>query len=129
MDAATFAALISQQRGTPVLVNFWASWCGPCEVETPDIVAAHATWGDRVRFIGVDLQDNRADAMTFLATYHVPYPSVFDPPNVIAISYGLFSPPATLFFDADGTLVKTVPGQISPHDLEAGLRAITAGPA
>lgn len=124
MDASTFGTLLAEQRGTPLLVNIWASWCTPCQEETPEIVAAHATWGDRVRFIGVDAQDDRGDATTFLARYGVPYPSVFDPSNAIAVSFGLFSPPATLFFDADGTLVKTFPGQISAADLRANLREI-----
>jgi len=126
MNAATFATLIAQQRGTPVLVNIWASWCGPCEEETPDIVAAHRTWGDRVRFIGVDAQDDRSGALGFLAKYGVTYPSVFNPANDIAVSYGVFAPPDTLFFDANGTLVKTYTGLISPHDLDVNLRAITA---
>jgi thiol-disulfide isomerase/thioredoxin len=126
MDAATFSQLIANQRGTPVLVNIWASWCTPCQEETPDIVAAHNVWGNRVRFIGVDALDNRSGAIQFLSDYRVTYPSVFDPGNVIAVSYGLFSPPATLFFDADGTLVKTVPSQISAHDLRANIRAIAS---
>jgi len=62
----------------------------------------------------------------FIARYGLPYPSVFDPTNAIAVSYGLYSPPATLFFDANGTLIRTVPGQISAEDLDRGLRAITA---
>jgi thiol-disulfide isomerase/thioredoxin len=126
MDPSTFQALLAQQRGTPVIVNIWASWCTPCQAETPEIVAAHASWGNRVRFIGVDAQDNVGDATSFLAQYSVPYPSVFDPSNAIAVSFGLFSPPATLFFDADGTLVKTFPGQISTADLRANLRAIAS---
>ncbi len=126
MNAGTFETLIAQQRGTPVLVNIWASWCTPCQEETPDIVRAHATWGDRVRFIGVDAQDDRSGATAFLAQYGVTFPSVFNPANDIAISYGLFSPPATLFFDAGGALIKTVPGQITAHDLRANLRAITS---
>ncbi len=126
MDPTTFAAMIGQQRGTPVVVNFWASWCPPCREETPDLVAAHHRWGDRVRFIGVDLSDDRDGATSFIGDYGVPYPSVFDPTNAIAVAYGLFSPPATLFFDADGALTETVPGQISPHDLEANIEAIAA---
>ena len=126
MDASTFAAMIAQQRGTPVVVNFWASWCPPCREETPDLVAAHHRWGDRVRFIGVDLSDDRDGATSFIGDYGVPYPSVFDPTNAIAVAYGLFSPPATLFFDADGNLMDTVPGQISAHDLEANIETITA---
>jgi len=125
MDPATFAAMVAQQHGTPVVVNFWASWCPPCREETPDLVAANRRWGDRVRFVGVDLSDDRDGATTFIGDYGVPYPSVFDPTNAIAVSYGLFSPPATLFFDAGGNLVETVPGQISPHDLEANIEAIT----
>jgi hypothetical protein len=73
----------------------------------------------------VDLSDDRDGATSFIGDYGVPYPSVFDPANAIAVAYGLFSPPATLFFDANGTLVETVPGQISPHDLEANIEAIT----
>jgi thiol-disulfide isomerase/thioredoxin len=126
MDAHTFAELIAQQRGTPVLVNIWGSWCGPCEEETPDIVAAYHRWGDRVRFIGVDAQDNRSGAIEFLTRHQVPYPSVFDPPNAIAVSYGVFAPPDTLFFDADGNLVKTYTGLISATDLRRNLRAITS---
>jgi cytochrome c biogenesis protein CcmG, thiol:disulfide interchange protein DsbE len=124
MDASAFRALIAQQRGTPVLVNFWAAWCTPCREETPEIVAAHRTWGKKVRFIGVDVQDNRGDAAAFLSSYGVTYPSVFNPSNDITVSYGLFSPPATLFFSADGTLEKTIPGQLSEQDLRANLRAI-----
>jgi thiol-disulfide isomerase/thioredoxin len=124
MGPETFAELVARQRGTPVLVNIWGSWCPPCEEETPDIVQAYHRWGDRVRFIGVDAQDNRADAIEFLHRHEVPYPSVFDPSNEIAVSYGVFAPPDTLFFDADGNLVKTVTGLISAEDLRANLRAI-----
>jgi cytochrome c biogenesis protein CcmG, thiol:disulfide interchange protein DsbE len=126
MDAATFTSMVAQQRGTPVVVNIWASWCPPCRAEAPDLAAAATRYGDRVRFIGVDTQDARSGATEYIARYHLPYPSVFDPTNAIAVSYGLYSPPATLFFDADGTLVRTVPGQISPEDLDRGLRAITS---
>jgi cytochrome c biogenesis protein CcmG/thiol:disulfide interchange protein DsbE len=127
MDPDTFAAMVEQQRGTPLVVNFWASWCTPCKEETPDLVAAHARWGDQVQFVGVDLSDDRTGATAFIADYGVSYPSVFDPTNAIAVGYGLFSPPATLFFDADGALQATVAGQISASDLEANLRAITHG--
>jgi thiol-disulfide isomerase/thioredoxin len=124
LDAAAFHDLIAQQKGHPVLVNIWASWCDPCVAEAPDLIAAHQTYGDRVRFIGVDAQDDRTGATDFITQHQVPYPSVFDPSNAIAVSYGLFSPPDTLFFDANGTLVKTIPGLISKDDLDANLQAI-----
>jgi len=124
MDPSTFSDLIAEQKGHPVLVNIWASWCDPCVAEAPDLIAAHQRYGDRVRFIGVDAQDDRSGAIDFIVKHQVPYPSVFDPSNQIAVSYGLFSPPDTLFFDANGELVKTIPGQISRDDLIANLQAI-----
>jgi thiol-disulfide isomerase/thioredoxin len=126
MDVPTFTSMLAQQRGTPVVVNIWASWCPPCKAEAPELAAAAARYEGRVRFIGVDAQDDRGGAADFIARYGLPYPSVFDPTNAIAVSFGLYSPPSTLFFDANGTLVRTVPGQISPEDLDRGLRAITA---
>jgi thiol-disulfide isomerase/thioredoxin len=124
MDPSAFKDLIAQQKGHPVLVNIWASWCDPCIAEAPDLIAAHQKYGDTVRFIGVDIQDDRSGATDFINQHQVPYPSVFDPSNAIAVSYGLFSPPDTLFFDANGTLVKTFPGQISRDQLMANLQAI-----
>ena len=124
LDPNAFHDLIAQQKGHPVLVNIWASWCDPCVAEAPDLVAAHQRYGDKVRFIGVDIQDDRSGATDFIAQHQIPYPSVFDPSNQIAVSYGLFSPPDTLFFDADGNLVKTLPGQVSTDELDANLQAI-----
>jgi cytochrome c biogenesis protein CcmG, thiol:disulfide interchange protein DsbE len=124
LDASAFQDLIAQQKGHAVLVNIWASWCDPCIAESSDLIAAHQKYGDRVRFIGVDAQDDRSGATDFITEHQVPYPSVFDPSNAIAVSYGLFSPPDTLFFDANGDLVKTFPGQISRDDLTANLQAI-----
>ena len=71
-----------------------------------------------MQFIGVNAQDDRGGAEDYIGQYGLPYPSVFDPSNAIAVSFGLYSPPSTLFFDANGTLVDTVPGQLSPEDLQ-----------
>lgn len=125
LDATAFHDLIAEQKGHPVLVNIWASWCDPCIAEAPDLIVAHEKYGEHVRFIGVDAQDDRAGATDFITQHQVPYPSVFDPSNAIAVSYGLFSPPATLFFDAEGNLVKTFPGQIPRDQLMTNLQAIT----
>jgi cytochrome c biogenesis protein CcmG/thiol:disulfide interchange protein DsbE len=124
IDADSFHSLIAQQKGHPVLVNIWASWCDPCIAEAPDLDAAYQKYGDRVRFIGVNAQDDRTGATTFIAQHQIPYPSVFDPSNTIAVSYGLFSPPDTLFFDKEGNLVKTWTGLISSDALHENLQAI-----
>jgi cytochrome c biogenesis protein CcmG, thiol:disulfide interchange protein DsbE len=128
LDAGGFSTLLSQQHGTPMVVNFWAAWCPPCRAEAPLLSAAAERHGDRVRFIGVDVQDNRADAEAYISQYGLPYPSVFDPANAIGPGYDLFAPPATLFFNANGDLVRTIPGQISEQDLHDGIRLITGPP-
>jgi cytochrome c biogenesis protein CcmG, thiol:disulfide interchange protein DsbE len=124
MDASGFRVLMGQLRGTPVVVNYWAAWCVPCKAEVPMLVDAHTRVGDRVQFVGVDLQDFRDGARSFLHADGVTYPSVFDPANSIALSYDLFSPPMTQFWDAGGHLVATVRGQISQEALQANLDAI-----
>jgi cytochrome c biogenesis protein CcmG, thiol:disulfide interchange protein DsbE len=126
IDLSGFHDLMGQLRGTPVVVNFWAAWCIPCRTEVPLLVDAHATYGDRVQFLGVDMQDFRSGARSFMDDQGMTYPSVFDPTNVIGVSYGLFAPPMTQFWGADGTIVSTVPGQISATDLQAGIESITS---
>src|SRR5205085_3589298 len=78
-DPGTFQELLGQLRGTPVVVNVWASWCKPCEDETPLLVKAAKTYAGRVQFLGIDIQDARTSARTFQQRYRVPYPSVYDP--------------------------------------------------
>ena len=126
MDADGFRQLIQQLRGTPVVVNYWASWCPPCEAETPLLVEAHRRLGHDVQFVGVDLQDSRNGARTFLHEKDVTYPSVFDPPNSIGLSFDVASPPMTQFYDASGNLVATVHGQLSQDSLQANLNAIAS---
>jgi len=124
VDASGFRALMGQLRGTPVVVNYWGAWCDPCKAEAPLLVDAHAKFGDRVQFLGVDVLDFRDGARAFMQAQGMTYPSVFDPTNSIEQSYGLLSPPMTQFWDADGNLVSTVPGQISESDLQAGIESI-----
>ena len=124
VDATGFRTLLGQLKGTPVVVNYWAAWCGPCKVEAPLLVAAHARLGDRVQFLGVDMQDLRGTARTFMHDEGMTYPSVFDPANSIGVSYGLASPPMTQFWDARGNLVATIRGQISRETLQQNLDAI-----
>ena len=61
-DVQTYQELLTQLRGTPVVVNVWAAWCGPCQAEAPLLLAASGTYGDRVQFLGVDILDSRDGA-------------------------------------------------------------------
>lgn len=126
MDVAGYEALLGELRGTPVVVNFWASWCRPCQAEAPRLTAAAAEYGDRVQFLGVDLLDDRGSARTFIEEHGLPYPNVFDPGGAIRTDLGSIGQPVTAFYDADGNLIAKVDGEISEQDLAANLEAITA---
>jgi cytochrome c biogenesis protein CcmG/thiol:disulfide interchange protein DsbE len=126
IDVAGYDTLLGELRGTPVVVNFWASWCGPCQAEAPRFAAAAAEYGDRVQFLGVDILDDRTSAAGFIAEHGLPYPNVFDPGGAIRTDLGSIGQPVTAFYDADGNLIAKVDGEISEKDLATNLEAITA---
>lgn len=98
-----FDSRISALRGYPVVVNVWASWCGPCREEFPLFQEQSAALGREVAFLGVNFQDDPDAAATFLESYPVPYPSYLDPDASITDSLGAGKGlPATVFFDRDG---------------------------
>ncbi|HZD18686.1 MAG TPA: TlpA disulfide reductase family protein [Actinomycetota bacterium] len=125
-DLATYRALLEELQGRPVLVNVWASWCGPCRQEAPHLVAAHADYGDRVQFLGVDILDSREAARGFMREAGWTYPSVFDPAGAIRDGLGLIGQPVTLFYDAAGELVDTWVGPIPLAELTHRLDRIVA---
>jgi thiol-disulfide isomerase/thioredoxin len=122
-DVETFDRLLAQLHGTPVVVNVWAAWCGPCKAEAPLLRAASQTFGDRVQFLGVDILDSLDGARGFIADHGLTYPSVFDPPGAIRDSLGMIGQPVTVFYDAQGNVVKTYPGQLTQTALDQGIRA------
>jgi cytochrome c biogenesis protein CcmG/thiol:disulfide interchange protein DsbE len=124
MDPDTFERLLSQLEGTPVLVNFWGSWCPPCKDEMPRLVEAHHDFGDRVQFVGVDIIDDRSGAKAFMEEYGMTFPSVFDPPDAIKTSLGQFGQPTTVFFRADGSFEFAYAGPMSENILRRHLEAI-----
>jgi cytochrome c biogenesis protein CcmG, thiol:disulfide interchange protein DsbE len=96
---------IAALRGYPIVVNVWASWCGPCRFEFPTFQRLSARYGRRVAFIGVDSQDSEDKAATYLRDTPVPYPSYSDPDEEIANELGTIGLPATAFYDRGGELV------------------------
>jgi thiol-disulfide isomerase/thioredoxin len=107
----------------PYVVNFWASWCEPCQREAPRLAAAAAAMGGRVAFLGVDTQDDRDSALKFLHRFGVDYPQLVDPAGDVL--YRLPAPglPVTVAVDASGRVVYRRLGEISATQLTAALNA------
>ena len=102
---AAFRARLADLRGHPVVVNKWASWCGPCRFEFPFLQRLGLQLGTRVAFLGVDAEDNDGDARRFLRHYPVTYPSYTDPDQKVARVFGAtLAFPTTAFYDASGKL-------------------------
>ena len=125
-DKASYDKMLARERGTPVLVNIWASWCSPCRHEAPFLATASETYGDRVQFVGVDILDARDSARAFMHESGWTYPSVYDPNGAIRDGLGIIGQPATLFYDADGTLVKQWLGPLTEEALTSNLERIAA---
>ena len=108
---AAFEARLRELRGHPVVINKWASWCGPCRAEFPLLQQVSTTRGKEIAFVGVNARDKRPAAERFAATYPVPYPSYEDPSERIARKLKAPSNfPVTLFLDASGKTVFTHQG-------------------
>jgi thiol-disulfide isomerase/thioredoxin len=102
---AAFRARLRELRGQPVVVNKWASWCGPCRAEFPFFQRLATRLGRRVAFLGVNSNDNDSDAKAFLRRYPVSYPSYRDPGQRVAKVFGAtLAFPTTAFYDARGRL-------------------------
>ena len=118
-----FEERLASLRGHPVVVNKWASWCGPCREEFPWFQHLSARLGKRIAFVGVDSEDSDAAARTFLEELPVPYPSYSDPDGEIADEIkATVGFPGTAFYDADGNLEYVRQGQYpSEADLAADI--------
>jgi len=107
--------------GRPMLINFWFSNCQPCKREMPALQQAWASYGDTVRFIGVNTQDSESITRSFASDVGVEYELVRDPDGRFVTANGIATFPTTLFVRADGTIVEQVAGEISIDDLTRAL--------
>ena len=100
-------------RGKTVVLNFWASWCGPCKDEAPLLQEAFERWeGKDVVFIGVDVQDFRGDARAFIERFGTTYPNVYDGKGSTVGRYGVTGYPETFFVDPDGKVRWRISGPV-----------------
>ncbi len=100
---SAFQRQLRALRGLPVVVNVWASWCGPCRAEFPLFQSASARFGRRIAFVGVDTLDGTGEARSFLSRFPVPYPSYQDPSGDVARSLvPTQGVPITVYIDRAG---------------------------
>lgn len=119
-DLASFADF----EGTPVVVNFFASWCEPCKAELPDFAAVHRELGADVAFVGVNVRDGEDDARRLLEETGVGYTVARDPSGSLAEAFGVVNMPSTFLLDAEGRIASSHPGVLSADDLRSEIAAV-----
>ena len=127
-DAEGNSVRLSDFLGKPVIVNFWASWCGPCKSEMPDFQTAYEKYGDQIVFLMVNMTDGSQEtvqtASAFIEKTGYTFPVYFDSDSDAAITYGVRSIPTTYFIDALGNGIAWASGAINESMLEQGIDMI-----
>ena len=116
---------LSDYAGKPVIVNFFASWCEPCQKETPLLAKFYRAEHGRVAIVGLDENDGLNNAMSFTHKEGVSYPVGFDPGVTAASAYGVAGLPQTFFLDARHRIVDRVFGAVTQADLNRGIALAT----
>lgn len=115
---------LAQFRGKPVVINFWATWCGPCWEEHPVLVASARMFDPNVQFLGVVFQDEEEKILRFLEQRGSAYPTVVDEKGKTAIAYGVGGVPETFFLDASGIVVAKHSGPLDAGTLQANIAKV-----
>lgn len=116
---------LSDFQGKPVLLNFWASWCGPCQMEMPDFQDYYEKFGEQVHFVIVNLTDGQQEtvesASAFIAEKGYTFPVYYDTDIDAAMKYGVSAVPVSYFIDADGRFVAWAQGAMDADMLQQGM--------
>ncbi|MGH3298451.1 MAG: TlpA family protein disulfide reductase [Trebonia sp.] len=117
---------LSQYQGKPVIINFWASWCPPCQQETPLLASWYKQQHGHVVLLGLDENDTTADALKFARAKSVTYPIGFDPKVNVALAYNVEELPQTFFLNAQHRIVDHVFGAVTKAELAKGVRLMNS---
>ena len=121
---------LSQHRGQPIVINFWASWCPPCREEAPLL---ERTWRSYkyqdVLFVGVNIQDTEEDARVYLKAFDITYPNGVDRYGKVTVDYGVIGLPVTFFVDRDGIVERRWVGAVKESQMVTWVEELVAGVA
>jgi len=119
---------LSDLEGKPVIINFWASWCGPCQMEMPDFEEKYLEYGDKIHFMMLNVTDGNREtvdtAKQLIVDKGYTFPIYFDTQLEASAIYGIYSLPTTLFVDAEGYGIAQATGMISEELLQKGIDLI-----
>ena len=108
-DVAGKPISIANDKGKVVLVDFWATWCGPCRAELPNVLATYNKYHDKgFEIVGISLDQDQAKLADFTKSMNMPWPQIFDGQgwqNKLAVKYGIESIPATFLLDGEGKII------------------------
>jgi cytochrome c biogenesis protein CcmG, thiol:disulfide interchange protein DsbE len=113
---------LGQYAGKPLIVNFWASWCEPCQKETPLLASFYRDQGGRVAVVGLDENDTSAAALKFAHAKGVTYPVGFDPGMTVSDAYGVYALPQTFVLNAQHRIVEHLYGALTTAELTQALK-------
>lgn len=126
-DASGHALRLSSIK-KPVLLSFWTSWCGPCRIETPQLIRLYKTYQGKFEIVAVNvtLNDKKQNARTFADFFGVPYPVVFDEKGNVTELYHVQGYPTNVFIDGNGKITRIETGVLPPQELETAIRTLAA---
>lgn len=124
MDNNTYN--VAGKRERPVILNFWASWCGPCRQEAPDLRQVYLKYQDKIDFYAINLTSNDVldEAKAFVGTFQLPFPILLDETGKVADSYQIMSIPTTYFVDSNGIIRQKVIGATDRGSFEKYVREL-----